>query len=472
MGRARTLLASGDALTAALLSGDVWGRKTVSWSDPDSPVDYGFGYGGRGPSDGFGQLGAAQLASVRFALDGGGGTARAGFSVEGFTGLGLDYAGSGRGSADIRVANSRDPDTAYAYTPGAGTGGDAWFGGSGRAPRPGNYDHMTVLHELGHALGLKHTHEGRALPMAWDTPEFTVMTYRAYQGAAASGYRFGDCGAPQTYMQLDIAALQEMYGADFETNAGNTVYAWRPGSGRTFVDGEVAIAPAGNRIFATVWDGGGRDTYDLSAYGADLEVDLRPGAASTFSRAQLADLGGGPNGGNARGNIFNALLYRGDGRSLIENATGGTGDDRICGNAGGNRLVGGDGDDRLAGFASGDMLVGGRGDDVFVFRSVEASPYGRMDVLRAGAGARAFEAPGRGDGDLIDLRGIDADEGAAGNQAFAFGGLGRGHLWLIEIGSTTWVCGNVDRNPDIDLKIGIDDGAVRASAYGEDDFLL
>ena len=32
-------------------------------------------------------------------------------------------------------------------------------------------------------------------------------------------------------MMLDIAALQELYGADFAVNAGDTVYRWKPGSG-------------------------------------------------------------------------------------------------------------------------------------------------------------------------------------------------------------------------------------------------
>ena len=30
----------------------------------------------------------------------------------------------------------------------------------------------------------------------------------------------------KTYMQYDIAALQELYGADFTMNGGNTVYTW------------------------------------------------------------------------------------------------------------------------------------------------------------------------------------------------------------------------------------------------------
>ena len=67
-------------------------------------------------------------------------------------------------------------------------GGDVWLGGSGRAPKAGNYDHMTMLHELGHALGLKHSHESLGLrgklSASWDSPEFTVMTYRPFQGGA------------------------------------------------------------------------------------------------------------------------------------------------------------------------------------------------------------------------------------------------------------------------------------------------
>src|SRR3546814_15852656 len=60
-----------------------------------------------------------------------------------------------------------------------------------------------------------------------------------------------------------IRALQHLYGADFTTNNGNTVYSWNPLNGQTLVDGAVAISPGGNRIFATLWDGGGVDPYDL-----------------------------------------------------------------------------------------------------------------------------------------------------------------------------------------------------------------
>ena len=68
---------------------------------------------------------------------------------------------------------------------------------SGDRPRVGNYDHVTVVHEIGHALGLKHPHEaGRfgAVGRAFDTPEYTVMTYRAWEGAAPTGYTLRDTG--------------------------------------------------------------------------------------------------------------------------------------------------------------------------------------------------------------------------------------------------------------------------------------
>ena len=136
-----------------------------------------------------------------------------------------------------------------------------------------------------------------------------------------------------------------------------------PDDGTTYVNGNVAIEPGGNRIFQTIWDGGGTDTYDLSDYSTNLSVDLNPGYHSIFSEAQLAYLGGGPNNGNARGNVFNALQYNGDARSLIENAIGGSGNDNIIGNAANNMLYGNDGNDDLTGFAGNDTLLGGNGKD-------------------------------------------------------------------------------------------------------------
>jgi len=195
------------------------------------------------------------------------------------------------------------------------------------------------------------------------------MTYASYSGASTTaGYVNETWGYPQTYMMADIAALQYMYGADFTTNSGNTVYSWKPTSGDTIVNGKVAIEPGANRIFATIWDGGGKhDTYDLSAYSSNVSVDLRPGEESVFSHKQLAQLDYADSSNNASGNIYNALLYKNNQDSLIEDAIGGSGNDKLYGNQGANTLTGGKGDDRCYGSKGNDLLVGGKGDDTFFF---------------------------------------------------------------------------------------------------------
>ena len=126
---------------------------------------------------------------------------------------------------------------------------------------------MATLHELGHALGLKHAHESTlfgAIPFARDSSEFTVMTYRSFVGASTTGGPANETfGFPQTYMMYDIAALQAMYGADYATNGGATIYQWSPDGGEMYVNGVGQGAPGANRVFLTIWDGGGQDTYDF-----------------------------------------------------------------------------------------------------------------------------------------------------------------------------------------------------------------
>ena len=104
-----------------------------------------------------------------------------------------------------------------------------------------------------------------------------------------------------------------------------------------------------NRIFETIWDGNGVDTYDLSNYTTAVTINLNPGASSITSTTQLAYLG---NGHYAAGNIYNAYLFNGDARSYIDNAIGGSGNDIIIGNAIANTLNGGGGNDTLTGGAA------------------------------------------------------------------------------------------------------------------------
>lgn len=374
----KTVNATGSIFVDSLLVGKGWSASTVTYAFPTLVTDYSY----TKYDSGFSSISYTQKNAALFAMETSfGGKANDGFSVEGFTNL--NFTAGNSTNATFRFAQSNVPGTAeVADFPGnvintdSADDGDIWFGTAAagtlydlRKPVAGNYAWHTLIHELGHALGLKHAQQDviyGKMPDETNSIEFTVMSYLSYIGDTGNTYSYEEFGAPQTFMMADIAALQHMYGADYSTNSGATVYKWTPGSGDTLVNGELAIAPGENRIFATLWDGGGNDTYDLSAYSNGVKVDLRPGEHSVFDATQLAYLGGGPNGGFARGNIFNALLFKGDLRSLIENATGGSGNDTIVGNQGANILSGNAGADRLDGGSGNDTLIGGAGADKLI----------------------------------------------------------------------------------------------------------
>jgi serralysin len=347
-----------------ILSSSRWASSNLTYSFPTNASYYGSNYGSGEPQDNFGALNAGQSKAARevFAM-------MASVSNLGFT----EITETSEAHAILRFANSDTPPAAWSYLPdGTPEGGDTWFSyanGWFENPVRGGYGYYAFIHELLHAVGLKHGNETvnfGAMTAAHDSMEFSVMTYRSYVGAAGQYVENEEWGYAQSLMMYDIAALQHLYGADYTTNAGNTVYRWSPATGQEFINGVGQVAPGGSRIFMTVWDGGGTDTYEFSNYATALSVDLRPGQWSRVSTAQIAKLGDDQ---YARGNIANALTYGGNNRSLIENAIGGAGNDVIIGNVIGNSLKGGNGADKLYGLQGNDYLSGGAGGDVFVFNT-------------------------------------------------------------------------------------------------------
>ncbi|WP_247361584.1 MULTISPECIES: M10 family metallopeptidase C-terminal domain-containing protein [unclassified Bradyrhizobium] len=378
MATAVNVSATNNAEIDGLLSGYKWSG-TITYSFPDAASDYASSYsGGSGEptKSGFASAPSQMQAAINYAIR----------LILGYTNANIQYAGTN--GADIMVAQSPAANpTSYAYYPGNyAAGGDVWFGTAYNYSQAalGNYYFTTALHELGHALGLKHSQEAGgpanvAVPSAHDDSEYTVMSYRSYVGASTtSGYTNEAYGYPQTYMANDILALQTMYGANYTTQGGTTVYTWSPTTGQEFINGAGQPADNGgvggsaNRIYETIWDGGGVDTYDLSNYTTNLSINLNPGASSLFSSVQLANLG---NGHYASGNVYNAYVYNNDARSYIDNATGGSGNDTIVGNAIANVLNGGSGNDTVTGGGGSDTIIGGAGTDTAVYSGNRAS-YG------------------------------------------------------------------------------------------------
>lgn len=447
----------GHANTNALIAGWSWntlGVTNVTYSFPDQITDYdALTLRGHGlltdQIQTFRPLNEEQQNVARKALEGGTpGLAFPipdSFAVESFTNLSLSFVGYDDASMRFGTA---ELDRSHAYYPAPFYGSDVWLAQDAADFAKGGYGYDTVLHEVGHALGLKHGHVGRSfeagglyenpISLDRDSNEFSTMTYRSHVGGTVEYATMEQWGHPQSFMMYDIAALQRLYGPDYTTNAGNTVYSWSPTTGETYLDGFGLGQPGDNRVFLTIWDGGGTDTYDFSNYATDLMVDLMPGGWSKISDVQTVTLG--PNA-KARANVFNALQFNGDPRSLIENAWGGSGHDKIRGNAAANTIKGNGGNDLIKGMGGDDTIHGGDGDDTV--------NGGRgADFMNGGDGSDTLDYAGAGGAVRIDLMKGRASGVAAGDRFYDFE--------------------NVTGGSSNDTLIGSGRGNVLNGAYGND----
>jgi methionine-rich copper-binding protein CopC/Ca2+-binding RTX toxin-like protein len=258
-------------------------------------------------------------------------------------------------ASNIELAyTSTGTDYAHAYFP---SGGTVWL--NSREPSLTNvtldsYGFQTMVHEIGHALGLDHMGDydgaGAFQPSSYqDSVVYSVMSYfgpsapLAASGAADADWR-GSNGVdygPQTPMLNDVMAIQQIYGASTTTRTGNTVYGFN--SNTTGTAARLYNFAVNTHPVLTLFDSGGNDTLDLSGWALPSDIRLEPGAFSS---------------GNAMTHNI-AIAYS----TTIENAVGGAGHDTLTGNAVGNWLRGGAGNDTLYGLGGDDMLQGDAGND-------------------------------------------------------------------------------------------------------------
>ena len=164
--------------------------------------------------------------------------------------------------------------------------------------QPGAYGFEVLLHEISHAMGLKHPFEAPVLPISENNENNTIMSYTSN-------------GENDTELKpFDIAALQFLYGVNQSIATGDDSYS--------FADKYIV-------------DAAGVDVFDASAQSTNTHIDLNQGGWSYVGEKNdsiLAD----------NQSVINFGTH-------IENAIGGSGDDTLVGNTLNNVLAGGAGQD-------------------------------------------------------------------------------------------------------------------------------
>jgi Ca2+-binding RTX toxin-like protein len=186
--------------------------------------------------------------------------------------------------------------------------------------------------------------------------------------------------------------------------------------------GSVYLGLSGNATALQIDTDGDKDAdFTLAIQGADLAIEETAAGSrifqlvvdKTITGTNVADVKAGGNGNDTISGLGgNDILSGGYGNDKLD---GGDGNDTLKGEAGKDDLIGGNGDDVLIGGPGADTLDGGAGKDTFKFASLDDVPTDYSSSAPYQDTIAQFET-----GDKIDLSGIDANAGVAGDQAFSF----------------------------------------------------
>jgi len=239
---------------------------------------------------------------------------------------------------------------------------------AGASWAPGSLMFFVAVHEIGHALGLKHPFEGAyTLTPSLDNQAYTVMSY-----TTVGSYPVGP--AP-----FDITAIQSLYGTQASEATDGIDWSFDPAAQRfTFTGGGVADRFVGTGNADRMFGLDGNDTV----YGGLGHDEMHGGEGSDWliGEVGLDTLMGG--NGNDR-------LYGDDPTTFASGFAGRRYDDMLLGGDGADSLFGLDGDDVLEGGTGNDVLDGGAGYDIAIVATTKAA----LNVTALGGGRHAVVDP-------------------------------------------------------------------------------